>query len=134
MNDNENNSKITSEQVINKQFNVSNSSGYDPEDVDSFLDSVVNTLKFYEDNFARYQTTLNNFASVRERADSQDILIKKLEQEIKELYENGYNNKAMMLRVQNLEKDIQDRNNIINERWNKIEKVLIAIANKLNII
>ncbi|WP_036448616.1 DivIVA domain-containing protein [Mycoplasmoides pirum] len=135
MNFNENDKvvKITSEDVYNKKFSQTNSNGYDPDEVDEFLDLIVKKLYQYEKNLNRYLTSINNFASISEKTSQQDALIKKLQKELDDLYNNGYGNQAMMRRMQNIEQNVRERNTVFNEKLERIEHMLSKVLKKLEI-
>lgn len=120
--------KISSNGVVEKEFIKTDSNGYDPEDVDTFLDIVVDTLQYYESNFQRYQAAIMNFDSIGEKVKKQELLINKLRSELSELYNNGYNNQAMMRRIQNIEnsQNFSDLNN----RLANIEQMINVLIKK----
>ena len=132
-NDNEKITRVTAEEVLNKTLKETFSNGYDPDDVDEFLDKIAKTLLHYEKTFERYLTGINNFASINEKTSHQDAIIKKLQMEIQDLYNNGYGHQAMMHRVQRLEKNLQDRNDFLKEKWEEISKCMHLILKKLEI-
>lgn len=120
--------KISSNDVVEKEFIKTDSNGYDPEDVDKFLDIVVDALQYYESNFQRYQAAIMNFDSIGEKVKKQELLINKLRSELSELYNNGYNNQAMMRRIQNIEnsQNFSDLNN----RLANIEQMINVLIKK----
>lgn len=120
--------KISSNGVVEKEFIKTDSNSYDPEDVDTFLDIVVDTLQYYESNFQRYQAAIMNFDSIGEKVKKQELLINKLRSELSELYNNGYNNQAMMRRIQNIEnsQNFSDLNN----RLANIEQMINVLIKK----
>ncbi|WP_033159744.1 DivIVA domain-containing protein [Mycoplasmoides alvi] len=131
--DNEKALRVTVDEILNKRFKETSSSGYDPDDVDEFLDKIAKTLNHYEKSFERYLTGINNFESISEKTSRQDAIIKKLQMEIQDLYNNGYGHQAMMRRVQQLEKNFQDRNAFIKEKWEEMSKFMNLILRKLEI-
>lgn len=131
--------KISAKEVLEKQFKKSEVQGYDPDDVDNFLDIIVDTLHSYEKNFERYKTGIDGFNTIREKADQQETTIKKLNAEINDLYKNGYSNQAMMRRIQVVEENARKNENILNTRFAELDKKLsemkqaiITLSNSLN--
>ncbi|WP_052663389.1 DivIVA domain-containing protein [[Mycoplasma] testudinis] len=115
--------KVSAKAVTEKEFLRTEAAGYDPDDVDHFLDLVVDTLKFYEFNFQRYQASKANFESLISKSKMQESVIDKLRKELNDMYSNGYSNQAMMRRVQNLE---ATKNNMadVENRLANIERLL----------
>ncbi len=132
-NENDKIAKLTAADVYNKKFRQTNSNGYDADEVDEYLDLIVKKLYQYEKNLNRYLTSINNFASISEKTNQQDALIKKLQKELDDLYNNGYGNQAMMRRIQNIEQSVYERNAASEERLGRIEQAIDKILKKLEI-
>lgn len=119
--------KITAEEVYNKAFATAQRAGYEPTDVDNFLDRVVKTLSSYEESFRRHREIEKTFNDIVKKTELQDLTIKKLQSELKTMYDNGYANQAMMRRIQSLEEKISGNTPETEQRLQRIESVLQEI-------
>lgn len=120
-------SNVSARLVTEKRFQKTDAGGYDPDDVDSFLDLVIETLSFYETNFQRYQSAKATFESMMTKVKAQAATIQKLQTELSEMYNNGYSNQLMIRRIQTLESS-KNNNHEIESRLSNIENLLSKLV------
>ncbi|AAC71430.1 DivIVA domain-containing protein [Mycoplasmoides genitalium] len=125
--DNKNPQKlITSELLANHRFNFAkdDKGGYDANEVDAFLDQLTKTLIHYEEMKNNEQELKNAYDKLFSDRDQILSRCAKLEADLNTFYENGYANKVLINRVQELEDKLEKLPDRYTEKLERIEKLL----------
>jgi DivIVA domain-containing protein len=105
--------ELKQKEILEKKFNKSIHSGYDPEDVDTFFDEVIDylnevndiTKKIYDEN-----TRLNQeISKLHDEIERKDQLIQTNVQELDNLKAEGYSNKRTSDEIRQLREAIRNK-------------------------
>ncbi|MDR3163740.1 MAG: DivIVA domain-containing protein [Mycoplasmataceae bacterium] len=108
--------KLTSkmEEILNKKFNRRIHSGYDPEDVDSFFDSIIAFLQDVNTVVGELDTHNQNLLieikQLKEQLNQKDQTIQTLSQEINTLKSEGYSNQRIGSQLRKMSEDLYKNN------------------------
>ena len=107
------------EEILNKKFKSKIHSGYDPEDVDLFFDSVItyiNSVNEYRksmDNIIKnYEAKINKLKS---DSIEKDKMISALQSKVDQLMKEGYGNSYIINRITKIESQVNKNNQKNNE-------------------
>ncbi|WP_338970536.1 DivIVA domain-containing protein [Spiroplasma endosymbiont of Labia minor] len=105
--------KFTSLDVNKKEFPVEYK-GYKVEEVDSFLDDIVNDYQKYEKLIEEKTQRINKLeeelSSASEQYDHMVSTLKLTEQQMDTLVKSGSNSSAVIKRIADLERKVSDKN------------------------
>ena len=114
------NTKLTAKDILEKEFRLVGK-GYSPEEVDSYLDMVMDDYNEYA-RFTKY--LLREYGNLQDENANLKAEIRKLKMEVETLRENAETGKFastnvdVLKRLSNLEKIVYERtNNILDKRW-----------------
>lgn len=117
--------KVIFDEILEKKFNKAIQAGYDPLDVDMFLDYVRQVIlqvhQYIEQQTQAIDYKNNEIKQLLDKLSEKKKEIKFLQQEIDSLKQDGYYSQHTIKSIGKLQKDVYDLKNVVEKSKNQQE-------------